>query len=144
MTDRTPREATTREKTSRVKEWQPPSKLPMPNPRDGWEHKWIRKSTLGQTDATNMAGKQREGFEICNLEEYPELGLGDKGTPEVGGLVLARIPIEVADSRREYHRRQNEAALQAVDANLMKVQNKRMPIFNESETQVTRGKVPSR
>ena len=53
MADRTPRTTETREKTERRKGWSRPSALPTPEPRDGLHFRWIRTSTLGNSDNTN-------------------------------------------------------------------------------------------
>jgi len=41
----------------------------------------------------------------------------------VGGLVLARVPEEIAKQRNEYYARQHEDKVKAVDNDLMKEQH---------------------
>jgi len=47
MTTRTNREMQTRDIDSRKKLWQPADLLPTPNPQEGYEFRWVRKSTTG-------------------------------------------------------------------------------------------------
>ena len=61
--NRIDREHTTREKSTRKKGWQRPEVLPSPNPEDGYDFKWVRVSTQGTVDATNVSSKLREGWE---------------------------------------------------------------------------------
>ncbi len=60
-TARQPRELDTREKMERPKHWMPPQLLPDPTPEPGYAYRWIRISSLGKDDATNISGKLREG-----------------------------------------------------------------------------------
>ena len=73
MADRTPRTTETREKTGRKKGWSRPSALPTPEPRDGLHFRWIRTSTLGNSDNTNVSARFREGYTPVKASEFPEL-----------------------------------------------------------------------
>ena len=57
----------------------------------------------------------------------------------VGGLVLGRIPDEIAEQRNEYYRSMHEDKVKAVDNDLMKEQHKSMPINIDRQTRVTFG-----
>ena len=57
--------------TQRPTAWRPPETLPSPDDRPGWTHRWIRISTLGTADPSNISSKLREGYEPCKAEEYP-------------------------------------------------------------------------
>ena len=59
---RMPRESGTREKTGRKKAWTRPEVLPSPTPEDGYVYRWIRVSTQGNVDPTNVSSKLREGW----------------------------------------------------------------------------------
>ena len=61
------------------------------------------------------------------------------GVIGVGGLVLARIPEEVAASRAEYFKRQTQDRNDAINNDLMKEQHPSMPINQERQTRVTFG-----
>ena len=55
----------------------------------------------------------------------------------VGGLLLARIPEEIAIQIDAYYKKQNDAKQEAVDNNLMKEQHPSMKFQKESNTRVT-------
>ena len=57
----------------------------------------------------------------------------------VGGLLLARIPEEVAQAREDYSKKQTQDRDNAVNNDLMKEQHKSMPITNDSQARVTFG-----
>ena len=61
MAERTPRDLETRAKAERPKAWMPPQTLPDPNPEPGYAFRWIRISTLGSGDPSNVSSKLREG-----------------------------------------------------------------------------------
>jgi len=142
MADRTPRELETREQGVRRKAWTPPSTLPNPNKEDGYSYRYIRKSILGQADDRNMMSKQEEGWIPVKREEHPELQYSGKttGLVEIGGLVLCKTPTEFVDQRNQWFRNHTEAQTQAVDANLMKENDPRMPLFSERKSTMSRGR----
>jgi hypothetical protein len=143
MSERTPRENQTRLFSERKKAWSPPSLLPTPQPRDGLAHRWIRKSILGQPDDRNMISKQDEGWTPINREDYPELQIQgkDSGSVEIGGLVLCSTPQEFVDQRNAWFRKQTDAQTAAVDANLMKENDPRMPLFSERKSTTSNSKM---
>jgi hypothetical protein len=57
----------------------------------------------------------------------------------VGGLLLARIPEEIALQIDAYYKTQNDAKEEAVENNLMKEQHPGMKFQKESNTRVTFG-----
>ena len=134
MSDRTPRTAETREKTSRRKPWTPPSTLEAPPAPECYKHRWLRESLLGQEDKTNMSKRIREGWEPVRSEDHPDFvaptieGGRNDGVIGVGGLVLAKIPEETADERNAYYRGVAENQMEALETNLMRESNDLMPI----------------
>ena len=110
-TDLSSRATKTREKQARRKPWAPPSMLDAPPAPDGYKHRWIRAETRGFDDRKNVSAKLREGYELVRRDEYPdfEAPVIDSGKFEgvfgVGGLVLARIPLETVAERTEYFQR---------------------------------------
>lgn len=124
--DRTPRSAETRTATARKKSWTPPSRLDAPPAPPGYKHKWIRAEAGGQEDRVNVAGKLREGYELVRAEEHPDFVIPSvddgrhAGVIGVGGLLLAKIPVEVAEERNAYYQGRTRDQLQAVDNELMK------------------------
>ena len=147
MTDRSPREATTRAKTTRRKPWAPPSKLEAPEAPAGFRHRWIRTALRGEEDKINVNSRIREGWEPVRADEYPDLAdryptIDDgkhAGVIGVGGLMLARIPEETVEERTEYFREQTRNQMKAVDDNLMREQHPSMPIHSDRQSRVSFG-----
>ena len=134
-TNKTSRAAVTRSKTERPKEYKPPSSLDAPPAPDGFRHRWIRAESLGFNDSKNIHGRLRSGYELVRADEYENgesypIVMDGKyaGVIGVGGLLLARIPEELAQSRMDYQRRQTEGQDEAVENDLLKDQDKRMPM----------------
>jgi hypothetical protein len=127
--DRAPRTAATREKEVRRKPWSPPSRLDAPPAPEGYKHRWIRAEVNGFEDKQHVFGRLREGYELVRAEELPEeyrnslptLDDGKHaGVVAVGGLLLARIPLETVEERSHYFSRRSAEQLQAVDNELMR------------------------
>jgi len=143
--NRLARELDTREVFARPATWRPPETLPMPDPRPGWAHRYVRISTLGAADPSNISSKLREGYEPCKGEDYPELMMHAstegrfKGNIEVGGLLLCRIPEEFMKQRSAYYDQQNRAQTESVDNNFLRENDPRMPLFSEKRSKVTFG-----
>ena len=139
------RASTTRAKTEKPKVWTPPSSLDAPPAPDGFRHRWIRAESMGQEDTKNMSGKIRSGWELVRSDEYPgedypQVSEGRyAGVIGVGGLVLARIPEEVARSREEYFRSMTQDREQSVENDPLKEQHPSMPINQDRQTRVTFG-----
>ena len=146
-TDRAPRSADSRDKGSRPKPWHPPSMLDAPTPPDGYIYRWLRESMVGVEDKANMSKRIREGWEPVRAEEHPEFEAPTvedgrhAGVIGVGGLVLAKMPIETVEQRRAYYNQLAADQIQSVDSNLMRESDSRMPISKPNRnTQVTFGK----
>ena len=143
--NRLSRELEARTTTHRPTTWRAPEVLPSPDPRPGWAHRWVRTSTLGNADPSNISSKLREGYEPCKAEDYPEMMLHAstegrfKGNIEVGGLLLCRIPEEFLVQRAEYYAQQNQAQMESVDNNFLRQSDARMPLFAEKSTKVSFG-----
>ena len=136
----------TRSKSERPKVWVPPSSLDAPPAPDGFRYRWIRAEVQGFQDTTNVTSRQREGYELVRAEEvenasdYPVLEDGKyKGVIGVGGLLLAKVPTEIARQRQEYMTNRHRERSEAVNNDLMKEQDSRMPINIERQSRVTFG-----
>lgn len=144
MADKTPRSIETRTMAERPQAWRPPELLPEPDKQPGYAYRWIRVSTLNTADARNISAKQREGWEPVKLEEQPQFQLmvdpnsRFKDSIEVGGLLLCKTPIEFVEQRNAYYQKQAEGQLSAVDNNLMRQNDPRMPLFKESKSSVSK------
>ena len=142
---KTPRASQTRTAEKRPTTWTPPSSLDAPPAPAGFRHRWIRTEVLGFDDTKNMSGKLRSGWELVRADEYPDAVYPEikdgkySGVIGVGGLVLARIPEEIAKSREAYFRKQIEAREEAIENDLYKDQHKSMPINSDRQTRVTFG-----
>ena len=142
---RTSRASQTREKTSQKKVWTPPSSLDAPPAPDGYRHRWLRTELMGTEDTKNMSGKLRSGWELVRGDEYPDdlyptVDSGKyQGVIGVGGLVLARISEELAQSREEYFRRMTQDRDEALDNDVLKDQHPGVPINQDRQSRVTFG-----
>ena len=141
----TSRAAVTRTKTERPKEYKPPSSLDAPKAPDGFRHRWIRAESVGFIDSKNIYGRLREGYELVRADEYsdtdyPVVAEGKyAGVIGVGGLLLARIPEELAKARVDYQRKLTEGQDEAVETDLLREQHKSMPIDVDRQSRVTFG-----
>ena len=143
--NKTSRAAVTRSKTERPKEYKPPSSLDAPPAPDGFRHRWIRAESMGFNDTKNIHGRLRSGYELVRADEYdtdtyPTVLDGKyAGVIGVGGLLLARIPEELAEARMDYQRRQTEGQDESVETDLLRDQDKRMPIKIDRNSKHTFG-----
>jgi hypothetical protein len=144
-TIKTSRASETRSKTNRPQVWTPPSSLDAPPAPDGFRHRWIRAESLGFDDTKNITGRLRSGYELVRSDEYPEANypvVKDgkyAGVIGVGGLLLARVPEEIAKSREAYFARMTKDREEAVANDPLREQHPSMPISNERQTRVTFG-----
>ena len=144
--NRMARELENRESAQRKMTWAPPQTLPEPEPQDGWVFRWIRTSIMGTADPSNTSAKFREGWEPVKAEDHPELmHMSDpnsrfKGNIEIGGLLLCKAPEELMKQREEYYAKQTQAQVNSVDNSFMRLNDERMPLFNERRSTTSFGK----
>ena len=127
----------------------PPSSLDAPPAPNGYKHRWIRTETMGQDDTANVSKRQREGWEFVRAEEiknqigehdYPIISDGKyQGLIGVGGLVLARIPEEIVEQRKNYFKERTSDQMKAVDNDILREQRPEMPINVDRQSRVTFG-----
>ena len=144
--NKTSRANQTRSKSERPKVLVPPSSLDAPPAPDGFRYRWIRAEVGGFQVTKNITSRIREGYELVRAEEvenssdYPVIEDGRyKGVIGVGGLLLAKVPEEIAKQRQEYMTSRHEDRSEAVSNDLMKEQDNRMPINVERQSRVTFG-----
>ena len=100
---------------------------------------------MGFDDTSNMSAKLRSGFELVRADQYSDVDYPTiqdgkyKGVIGVGGLVLARIPDEIVEARKEYFEQQTKDRNDAIENDLMKEQHPSMPINSDRQTRVTFG-----
>lgn len=144
--NRLTRELDTRTKVERPTHWAPAELLPEPDRQPGYAYRWIRTSSLGQADPRNLSAKLREGWEAVRIEEQPKFQMlvdpnsRFKDNIEIGGLLLCKTPEEFVKQRNDYYANQTQAQTDAVENNLMRQSDARMPIFKEGRSEVSFGK----
>jgi hypothetical protein len=143
--NKTSRASQTREKDLRKKVWTPPSYLDTPNAPTGFRHRWVRVEILGYVDTKNIQGRLRSGYELVRADEFPEddyPAIPDgkyEGVIGHGGLVLTRVPEEIARQRSAYFARLANEQIEAVDNDLLKAEHKSMPINIDRQSRTTFG-----
>ena len=143
---RTPRSNSTRAKQARREPWKPPSMLDAPPAPEGYRHRWIRAEVMGFDDRKNVAARSREGWELVRGEDHPDFEIPTiedgkhAGVIGVGGLLLAKIPVEVVEERKEYFQSMTRNQMAAVDNDLAREQHPAMPISKpDRQSRVTFG-----
>jgi hypothetical protein len=148
MDNRKNREVEVREETDvrEKKTWKPAALLPEIKQEHGFAYRWIRVSLANEADNLNASSRMREGWEPVKHSDHPEVNLpknpnsqyGD--SIEVGGLLLCKMPQEMVDQRNEYYKEKAEAQEKAVDNNLMRQNDPRMPLFSDKKSTTSFGK----
>jgi len=139
--NRTPRDIVSREKTARAV-YVPPTNLPDPTPEPGYAYRWIATHVLGQADHNNVSRKMREGWVPVKATDHPELmmvGNAATGNVEIGGLMLCKMPKEMAVARDEFYQNQAQTQMESVDNHFMRNNDPRMPLFSERKSTTSRG-----
>jgi hypothetical protein len=101
---------------------------------------------LNDYDQRNITGKYREGWEPVSSEEQPKFRLlvdpnsRFSGQIEIGGLLLCKCPKEFMEQRDIHFAKLTQSQTEAVDNNLMRQSDARMPIFRESKSSTSFGK----
>ena len=140
------REVETRATLERPKQWAPAELLPEPDKQAGYAYRWIRVASLNSPDPRNLSAKLREGWEPVLMEEQPKFKLlADpssryKDNIEIGGLLLCKTPAEFVEQRKAHFDKLTAQQTEAVDNNLMRQSDPRMPIFNERKSSTSFGK----
>lgn len=143
-----PRVQDTRQKAERVATtWRPANDLPEPTPQPGWVFRWIRTAYMNNPDPRNVSTARREGWVPCLAKDHPEIDLtfdtranpGNNQNIEIGGLMLCKLPIEVAEQREMYFQNATRAQTESVDRNVMRENDARMPLFSDRNSKVSFG-----
>jgi hypothetical protein len=140
------RELDTRATQQRPTSWAPAELLPEPDKQAGYAYRWVRVSALNVADPRNISAKFREGWEPVKSEEQPQFAMfADpnsryKDNIEVGGLLLCKRPEEFNKQQQAYYDKMTRDQAEAVDNNLMRQSDPRMPIFQERRSSTTFGK----
>jgi hypothetical protein len=115
--------------------------LDAPPAPDGYKHRWIRAEVRGFDDQKNISARLREGYELVRQDEYPdfEAPVIDSGKYAgvfgVGGLVLARIPLETVAERKAYFDSRTKDQMDAVDHDMMRENSHSTMTINKPDRQ---------
>ena len=100
---------------------------------------------MGFVDTKNIQGRLRSGYELVRADEFP----GDDypaipdgkyaGVIGHGGLVLTRVPTEIAKQRSDYFAKLGQEQMDAVDERLRQEEHKSMPIDIDRQSRTTFG-----
>ena len=148
------RENTTKEQTTYT--FEEPRLLDIPEEvvnrfaNEGMSLGWLRLTVKGKEDVSHIGRKMQEGWEFVKKEEVPEMEhssvVRDEGryTGAIcrGDVALGKIPTGRIKARKTYYKQKSDSLMQAVNSQLMKTGDSRMPISNTSKTQTIRGKTP--
>jgi len=140
------RDVETRAVYERPTEWSQPELLPEPDKEAGFSYRWVRVSNLNVADPRNLSAKLREGWEPVRVEEQPKFQLlvdpnsRFKDNIEIGGLLLCKTPTEFVQQRNAHYAKQSQAQTEAVDNNLMRQSDPRMPLFSVRKSSTSFGK----
>ena len=153
------RNKTLREENTREQEWtfEEPDALAIPDnvlsrfENEGMSLRWIRISIKGKDDQKNVGSKLQLGWVFVSPEEVPELALTSfvrdegryQGAVCRGDVALVKMPSGKVSARRKYYENKANDQMDAVNAQLMKNSDSRMPISNTSKSVTTRGRRPS-
>ena len=147
MTNKNIKSHSTRAESSRKIVYTPPNDLDAPKPNvDGIKYRWIRVATGGEDDSQNVSKKRREGYEYVRADEHPDFDAPTHETGKYAGvigtgdLVLAKIPTEFADAKKEYFEDKTQRQTKSVDSDILKEQHPSMPIHQKRSSSVTQGK----
>ena len=148
-----------REQNLREEEWtfEEPDALAIPDvvqarfDNEGMSLRWIRISLKGQDDITNVGKKQQAGWVFVTPDEVPEMGVTSfvreegryLGAVCRGDVALAKKPTVKVKARQKFYENKADDMMDAVNAQLMKNSDSRMPISNTSKSVTTRGRRPS-
>ena len=123
----TSRASQTRSKKEKPKVWSPPNSLDAPPAPKGFRHQWIRAESMGYQDTKNVAASLREGYELVRADEYPDQDFPQMiegkyaGVIGVGGLLLARIPEEIAAQIEAYYNQKTQEKEEAINNALAQI-----------------------
>ena len=148
-----------REENTREQEWtfEEPDALTIPDnvlarfDNDGMSLRWIRISIKGSDDQKNVGNKLQAGWVFVSPEEVPELALTSfvrdegryQGAVCRGDVALVKMPSGKVSARRKFYENKANDQMDAVNAQLMKSSDSRMPISNTSKSVTTKGRQPS-
>ena len=142
---RDPRELESRAAEAREQTWAPPETLPEIVRQDGYVYRWIRTAINGEDDPMNVSRSTREHWSPVSPDEQPQMRdffnprAAQKGSIEIGGLLLCKCPEKIMKQRDAYYAGRAAQEQKAINENLMKENDSRMPLFNQQRSKVVFG-----
>jgi hypothetical protein len=110
-------------------------------------YRWVRVTLDGEDDIKNITTAERMGWRFCRPEDIPGVHnlpartLGYcRGAVGISDVAVAKLPREVAVARRKLHEKQTAERMQAINSQLLREGDQRMPTFNESRSTVRTGR----
>ena len=110
-------------------------------------YRWIRVQLDGEDDNSNILAAEADGWRFCVPEDVPD---GHKlpvrsvgycgGAVGDGDVALARLPREIMVARNKLNERKGTEMLQAVNSQLLREGDPRVPVFNDTRTIVRTGR----
>ena len=159
MTRNESRSENMREQNTREEDWtfEEPNALTIPEnvqarfDNEGMALRWIRISLQGKDDITTVGQKLQAGWVFVTPDEVPEMALTSfvrdegryQGSVCRGDVALVKMPAGKVNARRKFYEGKANDQMDAVNAQLMKSSDSRMPISNTSRSVTTRGRQPS-
>jgi hypothetical protein len=138
--NRLDRKVDTRKAGKRKAAWTRPETLPSPTPEEGYSFLWVRMSTNGKSDPTNLSSKLRQGWVPVKATDQPDIHMIETENGRfsenivIGGLLLCKAPIELVNERNAHFQSQANGQMDSVDQNLMRQSDPRMPVFNNRKS----------
>ena len=114
---------------------------------------WLRIYMKGQEDHKAVGQKINEGWEFVTADEVPEMTkgygysqAGDRFDNCIvrGDVALAKIPTHIFEARNNAGVERNREMNEAIDRRLQSMQDRRMPISNNSHSNTTVGGRPTK
>ena len=159
MTRNESRSENMREQNTREDNWtfEEPNALTIPEnvqarfDNEGMALRWIRISLQGKDDITMLVRNYKQGWVFVTPDEVPEMALTSfvrdegryQGSVCRGDVALVKMPAGKVNARRKFYEGKANDQMDAVNAQLMKSSDSRMPISNTSRSVTTRGRQPS-
>ena len=113
------------------------------NPQEFLWHAMVGREGITDTAMKSVTWDTKIIIIVDEQPKYKLLAAREgqyKDNIEIGGLLLCKIPEELVKQRMDYEANQTQAQTEAVDNNLMRQSDSRMPIFMERKSSVTFGK----
>jgi len=145
----------TRAKEARKVVYTPPNELKIDEEveykfkQDGFKLRWLRYHAEGTEDHRNIARRSREGYELVRPEELPDSFVANldeydsekrkQSFVTIGDLALAKVPLDLAESRKKYYVDQALDAEDAINREIRENAGGTVPVENSSRSSEATG-----